>query len=100
MPDINLTVPFKITQDEALWRIQTSIAELRMRYGNKLENSQESWDEYVGLFSASVFGQSFTGNVAVHASKVIVLGSVPALVALFKETIESAIRNHLDALLK
>ena len=45
MPTVNVSVPFQISQDEALTRIQTHIAQIRALYGNKVSDLRESWSD-------------------------------------------------------
>lgn len=99
MPNINVSVPHQLSQDEALRRIQAYIAKLKVQYADTISDLDENWNGYVGSFSASGMGQTITGNVFVNLSEVSVEVTLPFVAMLFKGKIESGIREHLGRLL-
>jgi hypothetical protein len=52
MPDVKVSVPFQIQQDEALNRVKARLTEIKSQYGNMVSNLTENWNGYVGTFSA------------------------------------------------
>jgi hypothetical protein len=99
MPSIKVAVPHKLTQDEALRRIKKAIADTKKQNADKVRDLSESWDGYVGNFSAAAMGQSLSGSVSVEPKEVIVETKVPLMFIAFKGKIESAARDMLSRLL-
>jgi hypothetical protein len=94
MSGVNVSVPYQIAQDEALRRVRTSAAGLEMRYADKQENLRENSNGYGGSFSGSVFEQSFSRDVVVRPSDIVVELGLPVIAVVFKDTIEAVIRKH------
>ena len=99
MPNIHVTVPHQLSQDEALQRIQRAIAQAKSQNPDKIRDLQDSWDGYVGAFSGKAMGYSATGTLTVNSPDVVVEGSIPVFASPFKGTIEVKIRDMLARLL-
>jgi len=69
MPDVKVSVPFQIQQDEALNRVKARLTEIKTQYGNMVSNLTENWNGYVGTFSGSARGFSVSGTVTVTLQK-------------------------------
>ena len=99
MPDLNISVPYQIPQDEALRRIQRYIAQLKTQYAGTVSDLQESWNGPVGTLSGSASGLSVSGTISVNPSMVVVDIALPFAAAFFKSRIETALRDQLTRIL-
>ncbi len=99
MPNINVSVPYQISQDEALKRIQNFVSQIETQYASAITDFQENWDGNSGTFSGSGRGFSASGNIAVNPSQVVVDLTVPFAAMFFKGKIESTLREELAKLL-
>jgi hypothetical protein len=94
MPDLIVSVSHRLTQDEALRRIQSAVA-----HSDKITDLQEVWNGYAGAFQLSAQNQQVSGTVTVNLSNVTVQTTLPFLAMVFKPMIESGLRNELTRIL-
>src|SRR5258706_14041603 len=99
MPKLNLTIPHRLPQDEALKRIQGLLKNMRARFADKIGDLHEEWTDNVGRFSFSAMGMPVSGTLTVHPSAVGISGDLPFLAALYKDKNQSAIRGQAGTLL-
>ena len=99
MATLNLTVPHRLAQDEALKRIQGLLNKVRTQFADKINDLREEWTGNVGTFRFSAMGMPMSGTLTVKTSEVEFSGDLPALAALYKSKIESTIRQQAEALL-
>jgi len=94
-----MTKKHKLSQKEALSRIQSLLGDMKKKHGDKINDLQESWSGSVGRFSFKAMGFSVSGTLEVTASEVKLNGQLPFAASFFKGQIESAISEHADKLL-
>ena|ERR1700674_2223152 len=99
MPDLIVPVSHRLSQDEALRRIQTAVAQAKTQYSDKIDDLQESWNGYVGAFQISAQNQKVSGTVMVNPTDVTVQTTLPFLLVVFKPMIESRMREELTRIL-
>lgn len=99
MSKLNITVPHKLSQNEALRRIKTLLGEVKAQFTNKIKDLSEQWNGNTGTFSFSVMGFSVSGTLVVKDSKVELFGNLPFAATFFKGKIESTIRERARSLL-
>jgi hypothetical protein len=99
MPQMKVSVPHKLTQDEALRRIKKAIADTKKQNADKVGDLTESWDGYTGNFSGAAMGQTLAGSVSVEPSEVVVEAKIPLMFIAFKGKLEGAARDMLTRLL-
>jgi Putative polyhydroxyalkanoic acid system protein (PHA_gran_rgn) len=99
MPNVKVSVPYQIPQDEALTRIKARIEQIKAQYADTVSNLSENWNGYLGTFSGSARGFSLSGNLTVNPSLVTVEVALPFVAFPFKGQIESAIQTELTTLL-
>ena len=99
MPKLNMTVPHRLSQDEALKRIQGLLNNVRTQFADKISDLREEWTGNVGAFRFSAMGMPVSGTLTVKPSEVEFSGDLPALPALHKAKIESTIRQQAETLL-
>lgn len=99
MSGLIVSVPHRLSQDEALRRIQVTVAQTKAQYSDKINDLRESWSGYVGTFLVSAMNRQASGTVAVNPSEVTVQITLPLLAFGFKPMIESRIRDMLTRIL-
>ena len=99
MSDLVVSVNHRLTQDDALRRIQAVVAHAKVQYADKISDLRDSWNGYAGAFDVSGMGQKASGTVAVNPSDVTVQIKLPFAASLFKPKIESGIRDALTRIL-
>ncbi|MEI6809099.1 MAG: polyhydroxyalkanoic acid system family protein [bacterium] len=99
MPALEMTVAHSLTQDEALRRIKTMLADLRAKHADQITDLNENWDGDTGTFRLSAMGFTVSGKISVKPSEVAICGELPFAASLFKSTIESTIRRQTETLL-
>ena len=99
MPELNMSVPHRLPQEEALRRIQGLLGEVKTQFADKISNLREEWNGSSGSFSFSAMGFSVSGTLTVSPSEVELSGDLPLAAAFFKGKIEVMIRERAEALL-
>jgi hypothetical protein len=99
MPDLIVSVSHRLSQDEALRRIQAAVAQAKAQFSDKINELHEGWNGYVGTFQIFAQNQEMSGTVAVNPSDVTVEATLPFLATFFKTTIESRMRDELKRIL-
>ncbi len=99
MPNIQLSVPHKLGQDEAKQRITKLIAESREKFGDKVKDVQESWMGNVDTFSFKAMGFAINGQLDVQPSTLIIDINFPWAVLPFKGRLQNEILKHAQELL-
>ena len=99
MSDLMVSVSHRLSQDEALRRIQTSVAQAKTQYSDKIDDLREDWNGYVGAFQISAQNQQASGTVIVNPSDVTVQLTLPFLLSVFKSRIEFGLRDVLTKIL-
>lgn len=99
MPALNMAVPHRLTQDEALTRVKTLLGEVKAQFADKVTNLREDWSGNVGTFSFKASGFAVSGTLTVNASEVKLDGSLPFAAAMFKGKIVNTLRERAETLL-
>ena len=82
---LSISIPHRLTQEEARTRLQNGIADLRTKHAGQLANVQEQWDGNRMNFSLKAAGQSLTGRLEVLPDAVKLDVDLPWLMAMFAE---------------
>jgi Putative polyhydroxyalkanoic acid system protein (PHA_gran_rgn) len=99
MPDLIVSISHRLSQDEALRRIQTLVAQAKTQYSDKIDDLREDWNGYVGAFQVFAQTQQGSGTVIVNPSDVTVQITLSFLLLVFKSRIESGMRDELTRIL-
>jgi len=99
MPNIQISVPFQLTQEEALNRIKKMLSEIKQEHGDQIQNLQENWNGNIGEFSFQVKGFTISGELMIKASSVELSGDIPFLALPFKDKIEERIIKKAEEIL-
>ena len=89
---IDVTIPHRLTRDEARQRLQSGIARVRGQQFAQFAQVQERWSDYHMDAQVSAMGQTITGRVDVEADCVKLALDLPWLMAVFAEKIRGQIQ--------
>ena len=99
MPKLTVVVTHNLAQDEAIKRIKNLLNDVKKQFIDKIKDLYEEWDGHESNFGFTVVGFSVSGILTVTDSQVELSGNLPFAAMLFKDKIESTIRDHAEALL-
>jgi Putative polyhydroxyalkanoic acid system protein (PHA_gran_rgn) len=99
MSGVIVAVTHRLSQNEALRRIQVEVEQAKVQYSHKINGLRESWNGYVGTFLVSAMNQQGSATVAVNPSEVTVQITLPLLALGFKSVVEFKIREMLTRIL-
>jgi putative polyhydroxyalkanoate system protein len=99
MPSLEMSIPHKLTREEARRRIQELLPKMKNDYGDQIKNLQEEWNGDTGSFSFSVMGFAVSGTLTVNDSSVDLDGNLPFAAAFFKGKIKSVIEEKAQEVL-
>ena len=99
MPKMSLTIPHRLTQEEALERIHSLLGDLKKQHGDQITDLKEDWQGNRCAFSFKVMGFSTSGTLTVTPTRAELSGSIPIAALPFKGRIESEIRQRAEQLL-
>ena len=99
MPSISVTVPHKLSEEEARTRIQGLLSDLKQQYGDQISQLSESWQGNTGQFSLTAMNMNVSGTLEVLPDAAKMNGNIPFAAVPFKGQIEKMIRERAETLL-
>jgi putative polyhydroxyalkanoate system protein len=99
MPSIEMSIPHKLSRDEARRRIQELLPKMKSEYADQIKDLHEEWNGDTGTFNFSVMGFQVSGNLTVNESSVDLDGNLPFAAAFFKGKIKSIIQEKAQEIL-
>ncbi len=93
MASINVRVPHKLTREEALKRTKNLLTKTKEDFSEDIKNLKEIWNDNAGKFSFAAKGFEISGTLTVKDSEIILDGTVPFAVSLFKGKITKKIQE-------
>ncbi len=99
MPSLKIDVPHRLTEAEAMRRIQNLLTEIKRDYGDRVSDLRESWTDSGGTFSFRAMGFAVSGTLRSRPGIVELSGDYPLAARPFKGKIEGMIRERAEQLL-
>lgn len=99
MASIEMSIPHKLSQQEARRRIQELLPKMKSDYADQIKDLQEEWNDNTGRFSFSIMGFAVSGTLTVNESTVDLDGNLPFAAAFFKGKIKSVIQEKAEQIL-
>jgi hypothetical protein len=99
MPKFNMTIGHNLTQDEAVKRITSGLEDIKRQFADKIDELQEKWNGNTCEFSVTAMGFTATGTMNVKDSEIEIAANLPFAAFIFKNQIESAVREKLNEFL-
>ncbi len=97
---VNISVPHRLSRDEARNRIQNTLAGLKSQHAAKLAQIDERWAGDHMDFRLAVMGQGVTGRVDVHETSVELAIDLPWILAMFAEKVRGQVQREGTKLLE
>lgn len=91
---ISISIPHRLTQEEARTRLQSGVADLRTKFAGNVASVQETWTGNRMDFRLSAMGQPITGRVDVQAEAVKIDIDLPWLIATLAEKFRPKIEQE------
>jgi len=99
MPGMKISVPHKLSQEEAAGRMKNLIKQVQAQFASQIKNMEESWSGPIGNFAFDVMGMNIKGTLTVLPHEVNMEGQIPFAAMPFKGKIETAVRDKITQLL-
>jgi hypothetical protein len=99
MANFKMSVPHKLTQEEAINRIKNLLGDVKTQYAGSIDKLDEEWNGNSNSFSVTAMGFSVSGVLTVFPGEITLAGDLPFAARLFKGKIESIIREKAESLL-
>ncbi len=99
MPNVTISIPHVLGQEEATRRLQERFHLVKDQFGGHISDLEEEWEPNGLRFGFRVMGQKISGSVASEPSNVQVAANLPIAALMFKGTIEQQIRDELTRML-
>jgi hypothetical protein len=91
---ITITIPHRLTQQEAKSRLQKGLTDLKAQHAASIAQVSESWNGDQMSFRLTAMGQSITGRVDVQPSAIKLDIDLPWLLAAFAEKFRPRIEQE------
>jgi hypothetical protein len=99
MPALQLIIPHRLGQEEALVRLKNLLGKVKQRYQTQVGDLQETWTENVVQFGFKTYGFAVSGQMAVEPSDVRFDAKIPMAAMMFKGKIEQTLRDEINRVL-
>ena len=97
---VTLSIPHRLSADEARTRIQQTLAGLKSQHAARLAQVNERWDGNHMEFHLAVMGQAVTGRVDVGARAVDLAIDLPWILGMFAEKLRGEVQREGTKLLE
>jgi len=97
---VNLSIPHRLTTDEARARIQNTLGGLKSQHAAKLAQVDETWSGNHMDFRLAVMGQAVTGRVDVREGAVDLAIDLPWILAMFADRVRGEVQREGTRLLE
>jgi putative polyhydroxyalkanoate system protein len=98
--EIVVKLPHRLTQDEAIRRINAGVEKLQARYGASVAAIETRWTGNRLDGQVTVLSQSIAGSIEVEPSEVIITLRLPFLLAMLKDRILGFVQKNGEKVLQ
>jgi hypothetical protein len=99
MPNIEMSIPHSLGQEEALGRIQKLLTNVQQRFAGQVKDVKQDWRNNEGEFSFSVMNMPVSGKLTVNNNDVALDGKLPLAASLFQGKIKEVIMEEAKKVL-
>ena len=97
---VNVSIPHRLSPDEARTRIQNTLTGLKSQHAAKLAQVDERWSGNHMDFRLAVMGQAVTGRVDVRDTSVDLAIDLPWMLAMFADRFRGEVQREGTKLLE
>jgi len=94
MPELKVSIPHQLSQEEALERIKTLLDQVKSQHEDKISNLHQEWNGNNGAFGFSIMGFAVSGTLSVQETSVELDSDIPFAATFFKGKIKSVIEEE------
>ena len=94
MPELKVSLPHQLSQEEALQRVKSLMEKIRSQHADKISNLQEDWNGDTGTFRFQVMGFQVSGALTAGKNSVELDSDIPLPALFFKSKIVSLIEDE------
>jgi hypothetical protein len=96
---MHIQLPHKFTQDEAIARVQKSLADAKPQMAGQVEIEKEEWVGNTLTFAFTAQKQHITGTLVVEEKEFVIDAKLPLMLRMFEGKIEKMIGDQVKTLL-
>lgn len=96
---ITLSVPHKLTQEQAKARIDSGVTQFRSQFAGHVAQIHEQWTGNRMAFRFTVLNQAVNGTVDVESEQVVLNVELPWVLAMFADRIRPQVEDKARKLL-
>ena len=100
MPNLTMSIPHQLTQDEVKRRVQESIRQAQQQYGHLVAKVEERWDGYTLNMTVAAAGDTVSGQAIVELHEVQVSIALPWMLSLLAGKVRRSIEQRGQQLLQ
>jgi hypothetical protein len=99
MAALNMSVPHKLSREEATTRIKGLFTKLKSEHKDMISDVNEQWQDNVCDFKFDAKGFNISGTITVTNNSIDISADVPFVVSMFKGKIQEVISKEAGKLL-
>src|SRR5215467_1943023 len=99
MPTLKMSIPHRLSQEEAMKRVQALMDRLKTEHADKLSNVNIDWSGNISNLQFVAKGFHIAGTIHVQSSTVDIQAKVPLIVSLYGQKIKDIIEKESEQLL-
>lgn len=97
---LTVSIPHRLGKEEAVRRLQSGLAKVRVNYGHLFNVQEETWTDNRLQFRVSALGQAVSGTLEVLEDRVDLQVFLPWLLARLAGAIQPLVRKEGTLLLE
>lgn len=99
MPDLTMSIPHRLTRDEAQRRIRAELRQFQQQFSGMVQTVEERWESYTLHLTVAAAGQTITGQARVEEQTIEVRVALPWLLAMLAGGVRQGIEQRAHNLL-
>lgn len=99
MPNLEMSIPHQLDQQEALNRIQSLLKKVEAQFPGQLKELKQDWTGNTGAFSFKVMNMPVSGTLTVNSNDVALDSQIPLAAVMFQGKIKSVIMEEAEKVL-
>ncbi len=100
MPSLKMSIPHALGQEAATEKLKSYLNMMLENSKDKVSNLSHSWTDNVLQAAFTTMGFAVKGTMAVQPEQVVIDGTIPFALVMFKGKIESEIREKMTRILR
>lgn len=98
MPTLKMSIPHRLTEEEAIRRVKDLMDRLRTNHRDQLSGVNVDWSGKTGSLQFVAKGFHIAGTIQVLPSSIDIEAKVPLIVSLYQQKIKDLIEKEAEQL--